>query len=241
MSIFDDSTLALLVIRRKIDHNGLVINTFVKRLASMQLRTILVALWNCAAAVRSYPFAEHEVMMTVSKGGALALASIPPSSQSQGWPAAVTTYLFQKRGSIGVQDFTQLTHPFMRSSSSNTPYSWILRLRMVSLFIPAQPAAAALGLFYDRMIQQVGQEINAKYNAIFWQFGDITFEMRSRDPANDIPFMMVFSLLQELRGLMGSAMVGTYEGEVASATAARTIWIRLSIAGATRPLLTMGN
>lgn len=206
----------------------------------MQLRTILVVLWNCAAVVRSYPSAELEVTMAVSNRETIALAPVLPSSRSQGWPTAVNIAFSQKRG-IDTQDFAQLTLPFMRSPSANTPYRWILRLRLVSLFLPAQPAAAALNIFYDRMIQQVRQELTARYNGISWQYGDITLEMRSRDPANDIPFLMVCNLLEELRVLMGSARVGTYEGEVASATAAWTIWIRLHIAGATLPLLTMGN
>ena len=179
-------------------------------------------------------------MMTVSNGETVALASNLPPSRSQGLPTALNINFSQKRG-IDTQDFAQLTLPFMRSSPLQGPYRWILRLRLVSLFLPAQPAAAALNIFYDRMIQQVREELGARYNGIAWQYGDITLEMRSRDPANDIPFLMVFNLLQELRGLMGSARVGTYEGEIASATASWTIWIRLHIAGAASPLLTMGN
>ena len=198
----------------------------------MQLRKFLVTLCNCAAVVRSNSSVEDEVAMTASSGGIIAFASILPSGRSQGWPTTVGNDMFQKRG-INTQDFAQLTLPFMRSPYSTTPYRWILRLRLISLFLPAQPAAAALSIFYDRMIQQVRQEIGGKYNAILWHYGDITLEMRSRDPAKDIPFLMVCDMLQELRGLMGSAMVGTYEGEVASATAAWTIWIRLNIAGTT--------
>ena len=102
---------------------------------------------------------------------------------------------------------------------------------MVGLVLPAQPAAAALNIFYDRMMDQVRAEITAKYNAITWQYGAITLEMRSRDPHTDIPFVMLYNLLQEMKAFAERAVVGTYEGEVASAVTPWSIWIRLRIAG----------
>ena len=82
------------------------------------------------------------------------------------------------------------------------------------------------------MIEQVYRELDGRYNAIAWQFGDITLEMRSRDPHSNIPFVMVYNLLQELKELAGRAVAGTYEGEVVSATTSWSIWIQLKIAGA---------
>lgn len=98
--------------------------------------------------------------------------------------------------------------------------------------IPAQPAAETLSLFYDRMIEQVHRELDGQYNSIAWQFGDIILEMRSRNPHSDIPFLMVYNLLQELKELAVRAVAGTYEGEVISATTSWSIWMRLKVGGA---------
>ena len=194
----------------------------------MQLRVLVTAHWILAAVFTGYSLAIGE---SINDRDRIALASAPPRSPYLGWSTSIENSRLQKRVIQG-QDFAQLTHSFMRSPFPNIPYSWILRLRLTSLTIPAQPAASALAIFYDRMIDQIRQELNAHYNAITWQFGDITLEMRSRSPETDIPFLMVYNLLQELKSLSGRALVGTYEGEVASAVTAWSIWIRLRIAGA---------
>ena len=124
-----------------------------------------------------------------------------------------------------------ITHGFMRTSVADTPFGWILSLRMVSALLPLQNAAMALEGFYNRMIDQVFQELHSQYNSLVWQYGDITLEMRSRDPRNNIPFIMVFNFLRELKTLAECSTVGTYEGEIISAITGTRIWFQLKITG----------
>lgn len=128
---------------------------------------------------------------------------------------------------------TFITHSFMRNPSTNVP-AWILKLRLASAILPAQAAAAALETFYDRMMDQVRLEAaSSEYNALSLEYGGIKLELRSLDPLNDIPFVMVHSLLMEMRALTGRALVGTYEGEVVAAMTGWSILIRLRIMGST--------
>ena len=198
---------------------------------SMQLKFPLAALWTLVATTTSLPIPDHAPIPSTNQKDATLVGSSQPTRSSLGWSPPIDSISIHKR-TLQKLDFTTFVHPFMRSSFPNTPYSWILRLRLISLIVPTQPAAESLSLFYDRMIEQVYRELNGRYNAIAWQFGDITLEMRSRDPHSNIPFVMVYNLLLELRELAGRAVAGTYEGEVVSATTSWSIWIQLKIAGA---------
>lgn len=192
-------------------------------------RTVLVAaVWIFSAAITSClsPTADIATTTPCSTEQIASTLALPKSLSRTRSPSTA-----KHRAKKRVIHGHGITHAFMRSPFPNIPYSWILRLQMVGLVLPAQPAAAALNIFYDRMVDQIRSETTAKYNAISWQYGDITLEMRSRDPHTDIPFLMVYNLLQELRAFTERALVGTYEGEVASAVTTWSIWIRLRIAG----------
>lgn len=196
----------------------------------MQLKLPLVIVWTFAATAASCPILDPGPITLINRDKATLVGSSQPKRHFLGRSTPLESNSIHKRA-IRDLDFTTFVHPFMRSPLPNTPHSWILRIRLISLMIPAQPAAETLILFYDRMIDQVHRELDGRYNAIAWQFGDITLEMTSRDPRNDIPFLMVYNLLQELKELAGRAVVGTYEGEVVSAVTNWSIWIRLKVAG----------
>ena len=128
-----------------------------------------------------------------------------------------------------------ITYGFMPTPFPDTPYSWILRLRLINVLLPVQGAAIALETFYDRMIGQILLESSSQFNSLLWQYGNIVLEMRSQDPQSNIPFAMVYNLLNELRLMTERALVGTYEGSVTAAMTGWSILIRLRILGRTQP------